>query len=111
MHENHHLPEEHLLIAGGAGEATVVALSRTVTLDDHTVSRRHALLVRTSDGTRLIDDAQRQRHARQRRARHRRGARRRRRAHPRRHDAHLQRSAREGEHVSAPGYSSSARIR
>jgi pSer/pThr/pTyr-binding forkhead associated (FHA) protein len=59
--------EEHLLIATGTGEHTVVALSRAVThigrgfhadvhLDDHTVSRRHALLVRTRDGTRLIDD-------------------------------------------------------
>ena len=56
---------EHLLVTGAA--QTVVALSRDVThmgrgltadvlLDDHTVSRRHALLVRTADGTRLIDD-------------------------------------------------------
>ena len=62
-----HRTGEHLLIDHGMGKPAVVALGRDVIhigrgfgadvrLDDHTVSRRHALLVRTSDGTRLIDD-------------------------------------------------------
>ena len=74
MHETTLLPSstttmaagEHLLIFDGTA-SQVVWLSRAVThvargltadvrLDDHTVSRRHALLVRTGGGTRLIDD-------------------------------------------------------
>ena len=61
------LAGEHVLIDHGTGTAGVVAIGGDVThigrgfgadvrVDDHTVSRRHALLVRTSDGTRLIDD-------------------------------------------------------
>ena len=61
-----HRTGEHLLIDHGMGRPAVVALGRNVVhigrgfgadvrLDDHTVSRRHALLVRTSDGTRLIE--------------------------------------------------------